>query len=71
MKVGAQRYGGSNGGLGHVRSRLSGTPRSVNYLSVDNGMFSINYDLARRRDHEGRHHGGRLLPKERRGAIRA
>jgi hypothetical protein len=35
---------------------------SLTNLSVDNGVFSIDDDLSRRRDHEGRHHRRRLLP---------
>jgi hypothetical protein len=33
-------------------------------------VFSVHYDLARRRDHERRHHGRRLLPEQRRTAAR-
>lgn len=31
------------------------------YLSVHHRVLAVDYDLAGRRDHERRHHGGRLL----------
>jgi hypothetical protein len=39
------------------------------YLSMHHGMFAVHNDLPGRRDHERRHHGGRLLPVQRRRAI--
>ena len=41
----------------------------ASYLSVYNCMFAVYYDLPGRRDHKGRHHGRRLLPKQSRVAI--
>lgn len=39
------------------------------YLSVYDGVFAIDNDLARRGDHERRHHGRRLFSSQDRSAI--
>lgn len=73
MEIGTERDCSSNCSLESERlrscaARSRGRKRRM-YLSVHHGVFTVDNDLARRRNHERRHHGRRLLPAHGRGAI--
>ena len=69
-EIGAQRDGGGDGGLGLLAAghQVDDNPTC---LAVDYSVLAIDYDLARRRHHEGGLHGRGHLPEHGRGHRQA